>query len=134
MTISYLDTSAALKLVLDEPQSEALTTELAGRDDRRLVSSWLLHTEMHCAAGRHPQDVELEAVGAVLDSVSLIDLTRGDLLAAGTHAPLRSNDAIHLAVALRVGADEIVTYDGELSKRATAVGVAVLSPGTGSHP
>lgn len=128
MTISYLDTSAAMKLVVEEQQSEALTAELARRDDRQLVSSWLLHTEMHCAAGRHPRDVDLEAVRTVLDSVSLIDLTRGDLLAAGVHAPLRSNDAIHLAVALRVGADEIVTYDAELIERATAAGLPVLSP------
>jgi predicted nucleic acid-binding protein len=128
VTIAYLDTSAAMKLVLDEPQSEALTAELAIGDDRQLVSSWLLHTEMHCAAGRHPEDVDLDAVGIVLDSVSLIDLTRGDLLAAGTHGPLRSNDAIHLAVALRIGADEIVTYDEELIERATAAGVPVLSP------
>lgn len=134
MTISYLDTSAAMKLVIDEPQSEALTTELAERENQRLVSSWLLHTEMHCAAGRHPQDVDIDAVRTVLDSVSLIDLTRGDLLAAGTHARLRSNDAIHLAVALRVGADEIVTYDGELVERATAAGLAVLSPESGSVP
>lgn len=134
MTISYLDTSAAMKLVLDEPQSAALTAELADRDDRRLVSSWLLHTEMHCAAGRHPEDVDLEAVRTVLDSVNLIDLTRGDLLAAGAHAPLRSNDAIHFAVALRVGADEIFTYDGEFIKRATAAGLPVLSPEATSHP
>jgi hypothetical protein len=73
-----------------------------------------------------------EAVGTVLDSVSLFDLSRGDLLAAGTHAPLRSDDAIHLAVALRVGADGIVTYDGELAERATAAGLPVLSPGTSS--
>jgi predicted nucleic acid-binding protein len=132
VTISYLDTSAAMKLILDEPQSEALTAELAEREDRRLVSSWLLHTEMHCAAGRHPQDVDLGAVGTVLDSVSLIDLTRGDLLAAGTHTSLRSNDAIHLAAALRVGADEILTYDGELIEQATAAGLPVLSPGTNS--
>ena len=123
-----------MKLILDEPQSEALTADLAGSDDRRLVSSSLLHTEMHCAAGRHPEDVDLEAVRTVLDSVSLIDLTRGDLLAAGTHAPLRSNDAIHLAVALRVGDDEIVSYDGELIEQATAAGLPVLSPGTNSHP
>jgi uncharacterized protein with PIN domain len=82
VTISYLDTSAAMKLVLDELQSEALTAELAGRDDRRLVSSWLLHTEMRCAARRGPEDIDLAAVTSVLDSVSLIDLTRGDLLAA----------------------------------------------------
>lgn len=68
----------------------------------------------------------------MLDAVSLIDLTRGDLLAAGTHTPLPSNDAIHLAVALRVGADEIVTYDGELAERARAAGLPVLSPGSSS--
>lgn len=133
MTISYLDTSAAMKLVLDEPQSKALIADLADSDDRQLVSSWLLHTEMHCAAGRHPQTVDLEAVQTVLDSVNLIDLTRGDLLAAGTHAPLRSNDAIHLTVALRVSAEEIVTYDKELIEQATAAGVPVLSPGIGLH-
>lgn len=68
------------------------------------------------------------AAQAVLEVVNLIDLTRGDLLAAGTHAPLRSDDAIHLAVALRVGCDEIVTYEGELATAARAAGLLVLSP------
>lgn len=122
-----------MKLVLEEPESEALTAELAGHDDR-LVSSSLLHTEMHCAAGRHPEDVDLEAVRTVLDAVSLIDLTRGDLLAAGTHAPLQSNDAIHLAVALRVGAEAIVTYDGELIEQARAAGLSVLAPRASAQP
>ena len=117
-----------MKLVLDEPQSEALAAELATGDDRRLVSSWLLHADMHCAAGRHPEEVDLAAVRAVLDAVDLVDLIRGDLLAAGTHAPLRPNDAIHLAVALRVGADEIVTYEAELAERARSAGLALLSP------
>ena len=133
MTISYLDTSAAMKLVLDEPQSDALTADLAGNADRQLVSSWVLHTEMHCAVGRHPKDVDHEAVRTVLDSVSLIDLTRGDLLAAGTHAPLRSNDPIHLAVALRLGADELVTYDWELIEQAASAGLLVPSPGASSR-
>lgn len=39
MTTSYLDTSAAMKLVIDEPESEALAEELAASDDRLLVSS-----------------------------------------------------------------------------------------------
>jgi len=132
VTVAYLDTSAAMKLVIEEPQSDALVAELLARDDRQIISSWLLHAELHCAAGRHPDDVELGAVRAVLDVVSLIDITRGDLLSAGTHAPLRASDAIHLAVALRVGSDEIVTYDAELAEAANAAGVAVLSPGTNS--
>ena len=127
-----LDTSAAMKLIPDEPRSEALTAELAGREDRQLISSWLLHTEMHCAAGGHPAQIDLEAVRTVLDAVSLIGITCGDLLAAGAHAPLRSNDAIHLAVAIRVAADEIATYDGELVGRATAVGLPILAPGAGA--
>jgi hypothetical protein len=84
---------------------------------------------MHCAAGRHPRAVKLDAVRAVLDAVSLVDVTRGDLLAAGTHTPLRSADAIHLAVALRVGSEQIVTYELELAEAATAAGLTVLAPG-----
>lgn len=128
MKIAYLDTSAAMKLVIEEAESEALAMELDTVGDRRLISSWLLHTEMHCAAGRHPEDLGLDVVNAVLDTVDLIDLTRGDMLAAGTHPPLRSNDAIHLAVALRVGADEIFTYDAELADTASAAGLSVVAP------
>lgn len=64
----------------------------------------------------------------MVDAVSLVDVTRGDLLAAGTHAPLRTNDAIHLATALRIGADEIVTYDGELARAAASAGIQVVAP------
>ncbi len=127
MKLSYLDTSAALKLVIAEPESAALVRGLT--TDRRLVASWLLHTEMHCAAGRHPTDVHLGPVQDVLSTVNLVDLTRGDMIAAGTHAPLRSNDAIHLAVAIRLGADEIVTYDHELAQAARTAGLSVFAPG-----
>ena len=128
--ICYLDTSAAMKLLVEEAESAALTTYLQSADDERhLVSSWLLHTELHCAANRHPDDVDLTSVGIVLDVVSLIDLTRGDLLTAGTlPGRLRSNDALHLAVALRVGADELVTYDTELVAAAVAAGIVAVQP------
>ena len=126
MTSSYVDTSAALKLVVREAESTVLAAGLAA--DRRLVASWLVHTEMHCAAGRHPEAVVATDVQAVLDALDLVDLTRGDMIAAGTHAPLRSNDAIHLAVAIRVGADEIVTYDDELADAARRAGLAVFAP------
>jgi predicted nucleic acid-binding protein len=129
VSAAYLDTSAAMKLIVDEPQSDQLTRELTSGEGRDLVASWLLHTELHCAAGRHPAAVDLDAVQSVLDVVSLVDLTRGDLLAAGTHTPLRSNDAIHLAVALRVGCDEMITYDVELAAAARTAGLAVSSPG-----
>lgn len=124
---TYLDTSAAIKLIIEEAESAALLAELT-TTRRRLVASWLLHTELHCAAGRHPATLVLEAISTVLDVVDLVDVTRGDLLAAGTHAPLRSHDAIHLATALRIGVDEVVTYDGELARAASAAGVRVIGP------
>lgn len=128
MTLTYLDTSAAIKLVIEESESATLAELLSSTSDRRLAASWLLHTELHCAAGRHPDDVELDAVRAVLDTVNLVDLTRGDMIAAGTHAPLRSNDAIHLAVAIRLGVDDMITYDDELATAASRAGLAVLAP------
>lgn len=128
MTVTYLDTSAAMKLVVEERESAALVGELVD-STRRLAASWLLHTELHCAAGRNPAVISLEAITTVIDAVTLVDVTRGDLLAAGTHAPLRPNDAIHLATALRIGADEIVTYDAELARAAASAGIRVVAPG-----
>ncbi len=127
MTTAYVDTSAAMKLLIDEAESAALLSELT-TGERRLVASWLLHTELHCAAGRHPTVLSVDAITNVLDAVTLVDVTRGDLLAAGTHAPLRSTEAIHLATALRIGVDEVVTYDGEFAVAATSAGLRVLAP------
>jgi predicted nucleic acid-binding protein len=131
LVISYLDTSAAMKLLVEEAESDALTAHLlsGGQPDRSVVASWLLHTELHCAANRHPDDIDQSSINAVLDALTLIDLTRGDLLTAGAlPGRLRSNDALHLAAALRVGADEMITYDAELVAAATAAGLAVAQP------
>ena len=131
--ICYLDTSAAMKLLVEETESYALTVFLqspAGATaGRTLVASWLLHTELHCAANRHPDDIDRDSVAILLDTVSLVDLTRGDLLTAGAlPGRLRSNDATHLAVALRIGADEMLSYDDELAKAAAVAGLSVRQP------
>jgi len=116
-----------MKLLVDEAESEALVAELLDSSPRS-VASWLLHTELHCAAGRNSTIILPDAIAGVLDVVNLVDVTRGDLLAAGTHAPLRSNDATHLATALRLGVDEIVTYDDELARAAASAGIRVVAP------
>ena len=132
-TVCYLDASAAVKLLVDEAGSEALASVLSDADaGRRVVSSFLLHTELHCAADRHPDAIEVTAVNQLLAAVDLVDLTRGDMLGAGMHAPLRSNDAIHLEVALRLGVDQVATYDHELQEAVQRAGIAVLAPGGAS--
>ncbi len=93
------------------------------------LAIWLLHTELHCAANRHPGDIDPDSVGIVLDTVSLVDVTRGDLLTAGTlPGHLRSNDAIHLAAALRLSVDEMLTYDAELADACAAASLSVEHP------
>ncbi len=130
--IAYLDTSAAVKLLVDEPESQALTTylqEAVVDADGEVAAAWLLHTELHCAAGRHLESIAVGAIGQLLDAVALVDVTRGDLLTAGSlPGGLRSHDAIHLAVALRIGADAMVGYDAELQQAADAAGLPAASP------
>ena len=130
--IGYLDTSAALKLVISEPQTKALSGYLqreARTSALSVVAAWLLHTELHCAANRRPEFVDSTQVRSVLDVVDLIDVERADLIAAGSSPyRLRSSDAIHLAVALRVGADAMITYDEDLQRAALRSGLEVVAP------
>lgn len=122
----YLDTSAAMKLIVEEAESAALAERLA---QEQLVASWLLHTELHRASRRHPRAVPVPLVTAVLESVALVDLTRGDLLVAGGLAgTLRSHDAIHLAAALRLEVTGMATYDAELATSAEAAGLVLVQP------
>lgn len=73
VTATYLDASAAMKLIVEEAESAALLAELT-TTRRRFVASWLLHTELH------------------------------------------------------LGVDEVVTYDGEFARAASAAGVRVIAP------
>ncbi|MGO2745209.1 type II toxin-antitoxin system VapC family toxin [Microbacterium sp.] len=127
--LSYFDTSAAAKMILREEHSDSLFDELAGDVDRVLVASWLLHTELHCAVARRGSDMPLDRVDDVLQTVRLVDLSRQDMIAAARRAPLRAADAIHLAVALRLACDEVITYDVELANAALRAGLRVSSPG-----
>ena len=128
--ITYVDTSAILKLVVDEPESAAAAEYLstAASSGNRLVASMLLYTELHCAARR--RRLGSEPVNTVLSGINLVDVARSDLMyAAALPGRLRSADAIHLATAIRLQADLMIAYDGELLAAAVDAGVTVLSPG-----
>lgn len=123
----YLDTSAALKLLVEEPESAALV-EYLGQKGTTLVSSLLLFTELHCAAVRRGM-FEPAVVDDLLSRVNLIAVEGADFVSAGrVRTGLRSADAIHLAVALRVQAEEMITYDLELAEAARIAGVTPRSP------
>ena len=132
--ILYVDTSAAMKLLVEEKESAVLADYLQRRrqDGDTLAASLLLHTELHCAANRRPEHIEHEDVSEVLAALALVDMEAGDL----TTAPLlpgrlRSADAIHLATALRLNARAMIGYDTELCAASRTAGLEVFSPGAG---
>lgn len=127
MKLAYLDTSAALKIVVSEPGREALIGYL-NDPGLTLTASWLLYTEMLCAAGRRPEAVPADLARQALDQVEFVDLTRADLISAARLTPLRSADALHLATALRMQVDEIITYDHELIETAPRLGLRTVTP------
>ena len=131
MSALYLDSSAFVKLVVEEPETTALREFLAEKGLRH-VSSALLRAEA-LRAGRH---VGADALAAAREGIRRIDLIAIDdriLDAAGGLEPrvLRTLDAIHLATAMAVGddLDAIVTYDERMVEAARILGLATATPG-----
>jgi len=126
----YLDTSAAVKLVVAESGSAALRRWVGDRSGR-LVSSDLLRTEL-VRALRRIDPALVHAAPRVLGGIILIGLdARIFDVAAGLAPPeLRSLDAVHLAAAIELGddLDGLVTYDDRLATAARGLGVTVVQP------
>ena len=126
---TYLDSSALVKLAVEEPESSALRRYLRRRGP--LVSSALAKTEVRRALLPFG-DAGLRAGQEVLARVELVRVNDRVLDDAGGLLPphLRSLDAIHLATAQRLGADlaAVVTYDERMAKAAEAIGLSVAAP------
>lgn len=126
----YLDTSAAVKLVVQEAGSKALRSWVV-QASGPIVSSDLLRTELLRATRRSAPD-QVQQARAVLDSLILLTLSTPLFERAGTLEPelLRSLDALHLAAALDLGdeLDGIITYDDRLAAAAVALGIEVVAP------
>ena len=127
--LTYLDSSAIVKLAVAEPESAALRRYLSRR--RPLMSSALARTEV--ARALMPSGPEAVARGElVLRRIQLLRINDRVLSEAGrmTPAELRSLDAIHLASVRQLGLPvrQIVTYDERMADAAKACGWAVSSP------
>lgn len=128
MTTWYLDTSAALKLILYEAESEALIGAITAVGPT-LAASFLLETELRRAVHRVPA-LSQQLITSILDRVDLYEVSPAIIRQAGLlpGEHLRSLDALHLATAIAIGADEVLTYDRRLAEAAGAVGMAVSAP------
>lgn len=127
----YLDSSAVLKLLFQEKESDALAEWLSARTDLPTVSSELIKVEVVRAARRLDPRV-VPAARVLVAQLDLIPLS-GPLLEAAceTGTPLlRALDAIHLASALVIR-DELtafLAYDHRLFAAAEVAGLHPTSP------
>jgi len=125
----YLDSSALIKLVVREAESEALTAYLRTRPLR--VASALVRVEVPRAVRRHGPEA-ISRAAKVISPVRLLALDDGLLDAAAMLDAdgLRSLDAIHVASAMTLGDDleALVTYDARMSGAAGRLGLTCDDP------
>ena len=103
------------------------------RDEPALATSAIAVVEVSRATRlANPAPEVGEEARRLLASCMLIDVSDEVLGAAAELAcpTIRTLDAIHLASALRVEADELVAYDRRLLAAAQERGLAISSPGT----
>ncbi|GFG72213.1 type II toxin-antitoxin system VapC family toxin [Mycolicibacter senuensis] len=129
----YLDTSALVKLIRREPESDALADWLDSHESAPWVSSAVVEVEL-ARAIRRLEPARLSDVPAVLARVARYEVDDAVRAAAAAHPDptLRSLDAIHLATAHAVFGARLtafVAYDQRLLDVARAVGLPVVIPG-----
>ena len=126
----YLDTSAALKLVVAEAETARLELWMAERAGIPRVSSRLLRIEMWRAVTRAAPH-RITRANVVLSAIALLSIDdvapTAEVIGDKT---LRSLDAIHLATAheIRTDLSAFVCYDKRLRDSAHALGLPVEAP------
>ncbi|MCK9283816.1 MAG: type II toxin-antitoxin system VapC family toxin [Rhodocyclaceae bacterium] len=135
----YVDTSALLKWYLQEPFSDEFSDFIRNRPGARISS--LSVTEVHCTLARLTRNRDLSAsFAAEVVAAFSAQTTAGYLCLLPIHdeylahatelvdslkQPLRTLDALHLAVAHAKGCKEFATADKIQAKAARALGLNV---------
>lgn len=129
----YLDTSAFVKLLVDEPESDALNAELSAVGE--VVLSDFAMTELASALARrareqvithaeakrlYGQAERLVASCRLVESTPPVQRRAARLLLASKQIPLRTLDALHLALAIEADVATLVTFDARLRDAAAA--------------
>jgi predicted nucleic acid-binding protein len=141
MPVAYFDTSALVKLVVDENGTS--TAQQAWNEADAVVSGLLSYPEGRAAlaAARRQRRLAPQPYRAALDrfenvwsSLEVIEIAPAIARFAGALAErlaLRGYDGVHLATALTVSRSEgiLVTCDRNLSLAALAEGLPVVPPG-----
>jgi len=141
--VLYLDSSAIVKLVLEEAESAALRAWLGERpfgvtsglgpvEVRRTVRLFVERALSRTVSQGSTANELGTRTEAVLSGLVVLEIDETILSRAARVDPstLRALDAIHLASALSLeGLEAFVAYDRELREAAQAAGLNVAAPG-----
>lgn len=127
---AYFDTSAMLKLVLDEVGTKslrALVGEIRQRGEQP-TTSWLGETEFRRSGLRH--GIAQETTEGALADFAVFEMPY-DVYDAASRFPLRdlrTLDALHIAAAIRARSAFFVSYDQRQCEAAAELGLSVVTP------
>ena len=136
----YVDASALAKLYVPEAESDLLDAFLRGRKD--LMTSELSITEVLSAVARRKREGLLDSENAnqikdalLADAKSFRRLELSPalhrqaerLLLSSEKIPVRTLDALHIALALSGGAEQVATFDVRMAEAAMLHGLQVVS-------
>ncbi len=126
---AYVDSSALVKLVIPEPESDALRTELARWESHATSAIARVEVVRACARVDERARPIAEHLIAALDLIAVDDELLEEAARVAPKA-LRSLDAIHLASAVLVGTalGVVLAYDERLLEAAQAAGLPVAAP------
>jgi predicted nucleic acid-binding protein len=126
----YVDSSALVKTVIEEPESVALLDWLREKDE--LAACDLARVEV-VRAVRLSDPAAVPRARSVVATLILIRVDDAVYEAAADLEPpaLRSLDAIHLSAALSLGPDlaGVVSYDERMSEGVRELGLTLKAPG-----
>jgi predicted nucleic acid-binding protein len=125
----YVDSSALVKMVIEEADSPALGRYFAEFSLDRQLTAAISRTELVRAVARRGATVE--NARKALSKLDFVAITNSLLDDAAALAPpeLRTLDAIHLTAALSApDLRALVTYDRRLADAAEQAGLPVVSP------
>lgn len=139
----YVDSSALLKRVVTEPDSDALVAVLRRHEAEQdaLVSSALAWIEVSRSlrarwADEADQSAVADAIDIALSGIDEYPINAEVVSLARRMGPavLQSLDAIHLATSVLVDADVVVTFDARLAAACSENGLAVRAPTAADMP
>jgi predicted nucleic acid-binding protein len=140
--ILYVDTSALLKLLVREAESEAVENELLRWN--KLATSVVTEVELPRAIARAREerpDAVIDGsvvLQGVLASAAIVPLSAGTIAKARYVSPVNVGalDAIHVASALSLGRDlaAVATYDHRMQDALAKLKIEVVAPEAVSQP